>query len=57
MRHSPPGSAQPTTDTVKKAMEILKDRPMWQPPPKGIQQGAAPKPQKLDYRSVYKSRG
>jgi hypothetical protein len=31
MLHSPFGSAQRKTDTVKRAMEILKDRPMPQP--------------------------
>jgi hypothetical protein len=31
MQHIPLGIAQPKTDTVKRAMEILKDRPMPQP--------------------------
>jgi hypothetical protein len=31
MQHSAPGIAQPKTDPVKRAMEILKDRPMPQP--------------------------
>jgi hypothetical protein len=31
MLHSPSGAAQRKTDTVKRAMEILKDRPMSQP--------------------------
>jgi hypothetical protein len=31
MKHPPVGHAQPKTDTVARAMEILKDRPMPQP--------------------------
>jgi hypothetical protein len=33
MQHTPPGNSQTKTDTVKRAMEILKDRPMPQPKP------------------------
>ena len=33
MRHSPVGSSQRKTDTVARAMDILKDRPMPTPKP------------------------
>jgi hypothetical protein len=51
MKHPPVGHAQPKTDTVARAMEILKDRPMPQPKA-NTRQNIGPKPGRPFHRAA-----